>query len=326
VVGCGDGGRRGWGKARLEAEVGTTWAAIRADIEGWHEEATSPPGGLLAEPQLPRTSAAIQRIRYLLAQQRTRRVRAANADDPAIEAPYREAERVLAAAGQRLREAYDNVLAEAERLPTPPRGFDLDRPNRLAAAAERSLAGTPHLAPVLARARTLDARWRADADDTMAVHQDLYDRLRAEADAAWPAILAATGARADFDPDAPPGPARAVLLRGVYNRSGWDFADYDFAMRFAGVPIGGHYDPHVLRALENAWYGLKLDVDDRTPWDVIAVVEGPGKIGEHTIVTIRDRDTGLEIGTREEWHQVDCIRLRIIALHAGPVAVGPTTR
>jgi hypothetical protein len=114
-----------------------------------------------------------------------------------------------------------------------------------------------------------------------------------------------------------------VLLRGVRNRAGWDFNDCDFSMRVAGSPVGGWYEPHVRAALEHAWYALKLDVNDRIPWDVIGIVDGPGTIGQRTTVTVRSRETSLEIGKLEEWRPVDCVRLRIIALHAGPVAVGP---
>jgi hypothetical protein len=61
----------------------------------------------------------------------------------------------------------------------------------------------------------------------------------------------------------------------------------------------------------------------RITWDIIGVVEGPGKITQRTDVIVRDRSTGLEIGKIEQWPPTDCVRLRIIALQAGPVAVGP---
>ena len=58
-------------------------------------------------------------------------------------------------------------------------------------------------------------------------------------------------------------------------------------------------EAHVLAALEHAWDELKLDVNDRIPWDVIGVIEGPGKINERTIVTFKDQRTDLEIGKLE---------------------------
>jgi hypothetical protein len=94
-------------------------------------------------------------------------------------------------------------------------------------------------------------------------------------------------------------------------------------MKHQGVVLGGVWEPHVLGALEYAWYELKLDVNDRITWDVIAVVEGPGSIGERTERIVREAGTGAELGKIEEWPGVDCLRLRIVGLHAGPVAVGP---
>ena len=68
-------------------------------------------------------------------------------------------------------------------------------------------------------------------------------------------------------------------------------------------------------------FGQKLDVNDRIPWDVIAVVEGPDKIGIRTRVTLKDRSSGATLGELEEWPPIDCVRVRIIGLHAGPVVV-----
>jgi hypothetical protein len=79
----------------------------------------------------------------------------------------------------------------------------------------------------------------------------------------------------------------------------------------------------VLAALEHAWYDLKLDVPDRLPWDVIAVIDGTGTVGVRTQVTLRDRVSGMKLGEIEEWPRADCVTMRIIGLHAGPVAVGP---
>jgi hypothetical protein len=311
-----------WGKATRDAEVGTSWDAIRTDVAGWQAEADTPVAGLLDEPTMPKTRSAIQRIRFLLDDPATPRLRAERAGDPAIEEAYREAEETFDCAGAQLNAAYALLLDEAEKFPTPMRSVELDKPGRLARAAEAALDGTPYRGPIVARARELDARWKAEIAALTQGRQELYDRLSAEAGAAWPAIVEATGAVAGLDPRDPSSRGRTVLLTGVYNRAGRDFADYDFATRLGGTPVGGNYDPQVLRALEEASYDLSLIVDDRTPWDIVAVVEGPGTIGQRTIVTLRDRDTKQEIGTVEEWRPTDCVRLRIIALHAGPVAAG----
>lgn len=312
-----------WGKALLELLVDTSWDAIRVDIAGWQGEADTLVAGLLDEPDMPKTRSAIQRIRFLLEDAPMAGSPASHAVDPATGAAYREAAEVLDCAGAQLSAAYTTVLDEAEKIPTPTRSVELDRPDRLARAAEAALRGTPYQGPIVARARELDARWKAEVAALTHGRQELSDRLSAQAALAWPAIVAATGAVAGLDPLDPAARGRAVLLAGVYNRAGWDFADYDFATRLAGTPVCGNYDPRVLRALEQAWYELDLDVTDRLPWDVVAMVEGPGTIDQRTIVTVRDRDTNLEIGKLEEWRRTGCVRLRIIGLRAGPVAAGP---
>ncbi len=314
-----------WGKAELDAEVARGWTAIAADIAGWEDESDAD-AAPLAEPRLPRTRLAVQRIRHLLTDPETVAARVQHADDEELQATYRTAEGVFEAASAKLHWAYNQVLDAAEQMETPMRPYELGRPSMLAGAAEAALAGTRYQETVVDRARALDERWKADVAAVMQARQELYDRLAAEAAEAWPGIVAALGPREDFDPHEPGTHGRLVLLSGVHNRAGWDFDGraYDFAMRLSGMPLGGAYEPHVLRALEHAWYELKLDVNDRIPWDVVAVVEGPDTIGQRTTVTLRDKDTNLEIGKLEEWPAVACVRLRVVALHAGPVAVGPT--
>ena len=114
-----------------------------------------------------------------------------------------------------------------------------------------------------------------------------------------------------------------IRLDRVYNRCGWDFGSraYDFAVRVDDVVLGGSHAPHVVNALEHAWYELKLDVNDRIRWDVIGVHEGPDTIEIRTTVTLRDKASGAKLGELEEWRPSDCIRIRIIGLHAGPVIV-----
>ena len=308
-----------WGKAVLDAEVGNSWKFIADAIAGWEQEVAQARD--LAEPDLPKTRLAIIRIGALLAAPETKQIRADNPDDDTIQATYRTAEQVFEAASKKLYAAYLHMLDAADQLPTPLRRLELDRPTHLAGGIEYAFANTRFAEPVLARIHALDARWKAEVAAIMKARQELYDELAIAADAAWPAIVSALKP-ASFDPSHVRG--TTVLLQGVYNRAGWDFGDYNFAMRADGVPIGGDYEPHVLKALEHAWYELKLDVSNWITWDVIAVIDGPGKIGERTIITLKNKDTNLEIGKLEEWRPIDCIKLRVIALHAGPVAVGPS--
>ncbi len=92
-----------------------------------------------------------------------------------------------------------------------------------------------------------------------------------------------------------------------------------------GKPAVGPFvagNPYINKALDHAVYELKLRVDDHERWDLVGVVLGPGSISERTKRTIR---RGMDTETIEEWLPIGCLRLRIIALRAGPVAVGPHT-
>ena len=311
-----------WGKARLDESVVNSWSVVEAAIAGWDEE-TDTDDRALVSPELPKTRMAIQRIKYLLADPETKKIRDENKGDPKIESTYSRAEQIFEAAAAKLNAAFNASIESGEKLETPLNRFVLDRPGHLAYDVEQALAGTPHAAATAARARTLDDRWKAEVAAIMKARQELCDKLTVEADAAWPAIDAGLNAAA-FDPErAKPG--AVVRLAGVYNRCGWDYSgrQYDFAVCLDETVIAGAFEPHIVKAIEHACYELKIEVSDRMTWDVIGVVVGPGKIGERTEVVLRDKFTNFEIGKLEEWPLIDCVKIRITALHAGPVAVGP---
>ncbi|HYE17575.1 MAG TPA: hypothetical protein VEA69_03970 [Tepidisphaeraceae bacterium] len=312
-----------WGKAQVDAEVGSGWEYIQKDIAGWEAETVDPKAQPLDFPRLAKTESAIRRIRFWLDDKRTKEIREANKGDAVLTKTYTDAEATLTQAAAKLSMAYNAVLDAAEKMPTPMRRFETDRPSQLAYAADEAFRGTKHHATDVARAKKLDDRWKAELAAIMKARQELYDKLAKEADINWPGIAARTGAKDGIDPKTAQ-PGQVVQLKAVYNRSGWDFGrDFDFIVRINGVPVAGNYDPHVLKALEHAWYELKLDVNDRITWDVVGVVEGNAKVGQRVTVTLRDKDTRLEIGKIEEYRPEDCVKIRITALHAGPVAVGP---
>lgn len=313
-----------WGKAQVDASVGNDWSSIQRDIAGWEQETVPADARPLETPNLPKTATAIRRIGWWLDDPKTKETRAENKGDATLEATWAEAERTRAAAAEKLSKAFNDVLAAAEKMETPMRSFDLDRPNLLAVDAENLFAGTPHMQANIARARKLDDRWKAEVAAIMKQRQELYDKLAGEAESKWQDIVSALSPESSFDPGDASMKGKTVLLSGVYNRSGWDFArDYSFAMRINGLAVGGDYEPYILKALEHAWYELKLDVNDRIPWDVVGVVLSPGQIGRRVTVTLKDKDTNREIGKIEEHRPEPCVRLKIIALHAGPVAAAP---
>ncbi|MER6434078.1 hypothetical protein ABT272_41265 [Streptomyces sp900105245] len=301
---------------------------------GWHDEtfayASSYPFGT-PHIQLHHTYTAAADPRLLLEDPEIKKIFDDNVDDPQIMRTFRELDEDHETALAKVAATYHSILDELEKLPTPMRFEDRLRPEGFVASAEKDFHETAHFDSVVSRARALDERFKAEYIAIIAAQQDLWDRLVTEGNATWPAIVTSTGACVDVDPTTSDAHGRTVLLQDVYNRSGWEYAGFDFATQWQGVPIGGDYDPHVLEALEHAWYQMKFTnavsadvpaVNDRISWDVIAVVVGPGKIKERTTVEKAEVSTGRTWG-EEQWPAVDCIQLRIIGLHAGPVAVGP---
>jgi hypothetical protein len=320
-----DAGLRDWERAATRRRAADWWESARQDIAGWRDEALDAAPPSLYSPNLPLTDHAVRRLRSLLEDADAVRLRADHPHDEAIQATFRAAGAALSAAAAKLAAGFERILAHAEAMPAPMREEDLQQTVHLAAAARSMLEGTGRAEPVLARVAALEQRWRDEYDREMAARVALFEKLSAEADAAWPGIVAAAGATVPGDAGLDATEGRPVLLSGVYNRCGWEWSgrEYGFAARHGGIVLAGVYEPHVLAALEHAWYELKLDVNDRIAWDVLAVPDGPGTIGERTQRTLRAAGTGAELGTVEEWPPVPCLRLRVVGLHAGPVAVGP---
>jgi hypothetical protein len=272
---------------------------------------------------MPQTRLAIRRVHnYLHDDTYVQRSRDENPGDAVIAAIDREAEQLLEAAGTKMASAFGQVMDAAEKMETPVEDRWLrDKPEYLISSAESTFADTKFCEPVLARIRALDQRWKDELAGVHKSRENLGEKLSLEAAQKWPSIVAAIPTVSSFDPSSAK-PGDAVHLSGVYNRAGWDFdgSQYGFSMRFNGTPLGGIYESYINKALDHAAYELKLRIDDHKEWDLVGVVLGPGSIKERTKRTIR---RGMDTEVIEEWLPVDCLRLRIIALRAGPIVVGP---
>ncbi|KAH8897593.1 hypothetical protein GQ53DRAFT_884240 [Thozetella sp. PMI_491] len=314
-----------WAKAGIHEEFKRQWHMLRDDVQGWDQESLGPDAQPLEEPRMPQTRLAIRRIHYYLHKDTSvQRTRDENPGDLAIAAVDREAEELFEAAGTKMTSAFYHIIDAAEKMATP---FEdrwiRDKPSYLITSAQGTFEDTKFCEPVVARIQALDQRWKDELADVHKSRENLGEKLSLEATQKWPSIVAAIPTVSGFDPSSA-NPGDAVHLNGVYNRAGWDFDgnQYGFSMRFNGIPLGGLYEPYITAALDHAAYELKLQIDDHKKWDLVGVVLGPGSIKERTKRTIR---RGMETETIEEWLPVDCVRLRIIALRAGPVVVGPST-
>ena len=296
---------------------------IHDEVQGWEQESLRLDAQPLEEPNMPQTRLAIHRVHYYLhGDTSVQRTRNENRGDSVIASIDREAEQLLEAAGTKMASAFDHIMEAAEKMETPIQdSWVRDKPGYLITSARGTFQNTKFCEPVLVRIQALDQRWKDELAGVHEFRKNLGEKLSLEATQKWPSIVSDINTVPSFDPSSA-RPGDAVHLKGVYNRAGWDFDgnQYGFSMRFNGVPLGGIYEPYINKALDHAAYELKLTIDDHKEWDLVGVVLGSGSIKERTKRIIR---MGMDTETIEEWLPVDCLRLRIIALRAGPVVVGP---
>lgn len=311
--------------AGIYEEVRSGWKMLLNEVQGWEQESIRSDAQLLDPPDMPQTRLAIRRVNYYLhGDTYVQRTRDENPGDSVIAKVDREAEQLLEAAGTKMASAFYRITEAAEKIETPIGDRWLrEKPGDLISSARGTFEDTKFYKPVVDRIRALDQRWEDELTGAHDSRKKLGEKLSLEAIQKWPSIVAAISTVSYFDPSSA-RPGDVVHLQGVYNRAGWDFdgGQYGFSMRFNGVPLGGIYEPYVTEALDHAAYELKLTIDDHKEWDLVGVVLGPGSIKERTKRTIR---RGMNTEEIEEWLPVDCLRLRIIALRAGPVVVGPQT-
>lgn len=305
---------------QARARVNEAWRLEQDAVAGWEEEQHA---GGARTVEMPKSALALRRLSHFVADNELARIRAAHKADPGVQSPFTEAERIRDAAAVKLDSAYQATLAALESAARPANRIDLEAPGRLAAQARGDLEGTQYAEPHAARATALYERWQAEIAKDRAAREAKYQELSAVADAAWPAIAAAIKAEDGFDPSDAQSRGTTVRFNGIRNRIGWDFSGrYDFAMWVNDVPVVGNYDERLNAAVNEACGRAGLPLDEHTDWDVVFIVGGPGKIKQRFRVTVRDRNQR-ELGTIEEWRPVDCVMCSVIALRAGPVAVGP---
>ncbi|KAK6504529.1 hypothetical protein TWF481_006470 [Arthrobotrys musiformis] len=309
-----------WAKAGVHASVRREWQMIRDEVQGWEQEYVRPDGLALEEPSMPQTRLAIHRVDYYLhSDTSVQRTRDENPGDSVIAAVDKEAGELLEAVGSKMASAFYQILEVAEKM-DPPIGdrWLQDKPGYLVTSAQGTFQNTKFCEPVVERIRTLDQRWKDELENVHRAREDLGAKLSLEAIQKWPSVVSSIPSIVSYFDPSSAKPGDVVHLNGVYNRSGWDFDgnQYGFSMRFNGVPLGGIYEPYINKAFDHAAYQLKLTIDDHKEWDLVGIVLGPGTINERTKRTIR---MGMYTEEIEEWLPIGCLRLRIIALRAGPV-------
>ncbi|KAK0624273.1 hypothetical protein B0T14DRAFT_428801 [Immersiella caudata] len=315
-----------WGKDELHKEARREWDSNESTFTGWESETFSfSPSSPLDEPDLRLTRLGIYRTKYYLFEDTTvQRTRDENPSDPVITDLTTTATTLLKTLCSKLADAYNTVLSHAETLPAPIEDQYLrSKPTFLLTAAENIFSQTPLYDAVVGRIKSLISKWDSEIAAIEKSRVDLCHRLTVEGVDKWPSLISSVPFVdiATFDP-ATAQPGSYIHLQSVYNRQGWDFGgEYGFSMRYQGVPIGGWYEEEIVKAMEHAAYGLKLKVDDHEAWDVVGVIMGKGTIKERMKRLVR-YGSGYEEEV-EEWVGVECLRVRVVGIRAGPVVVAP---
>jgi len=296
-----------------------------AEVVGWEKEAGgNPEARLLETPNMPKTRRAIKNCQWFLKDDKNIKIRSENPNNTEIQAIFKSAEEMQEAAACQMKAVYEKLLDSAEKVDTPMNQFDRQNTMHFSSSIKSSLDNTKYEEPLVKRTTQLAEKWETAVNAINKSREELCEKMSKEASLEWPHIVAKTKAVAFDGSGGAPKSGSVVLISGHRNRCGWDWSgrEYGFAARVGGQLVAGLWEPYVFKALEHAWYTLKIQTSDRIPWDLVGVVEGPGSIGERTERILRDKNNA-EVAKLEEWPPVPCLRVRVIALHAGPVAVGP---
>jgi len=314
-----------WAMQKMEEAFAAGWSFNSKYFEGWETEKLSADEAARGRVEgLNKTTQAIRGTLYWLDNAETKRTAEQHKDNAVVTATLASARKTLDAATAKLDEGFNAVLGTLEKAPMPRQPADRYVAPQLMHNAEEWFAGTKYQAANVARAKALDDKWNAEVARLEKERLETLKTMTAAATAGWPAIAASLGADSSFNPRDPDRwKGKVVRIRGYYNRRSWDFdGQYGFAADVKGVPIGGEFSPQVAKAYQDVQEKSQWGVDDHSDWDVIAVVEGPGTIYRRVFTEWKDKDTREVLFKTETYVKEPCVRVRVIGVNAGPLAVG----
>lgn len=303
-----------------------SWEQAKEECAGWLEERVTMTWDAFAEARgehfgIPQTLKAVRALGRWV-EDTCSDVKSQYKDDAEVVALNGEGLGAWKEAAAKGAKAVTRILEDLENLRAPTDRREDDKPARLVREIEAGLADTPLMTGLRDRTAAVRNKWAETAQKYEDEGKALYVKLSAEAD--WPAIAQSIKAEEGFDPTKPDAwRGKTIRLDRVRNRSGWDFdGEHDFAMHIDGVAVAGNYEMKISNAMRDMVRRTRNSIDDHQDWDVIAVIEGTGTVKQrvHTEVWIEEKK---EKVTVESWNPFPCVTMRVIALHAGPVAVGP---
>ena len=322
------------GATQAADQLASYWKAQQEYFAGWEQEGQGPSWDEYTHHQneqtgnlnLPKTIEVLRRVGPWLKEDSVKTAADQYKDSPTVKATLADAHKTFDTAAKKLDDAFNKIFADAEKLPVPKDEFTRSKAGYLTDSADNWLKGTTYHDADVARGKKLTDQWHNAVEGAEAAKQATATKMTADATAAWPGIASSMKADDNFTPDKlEQYKGKTIHLTGS-NRCGWDYEPgaYRYARKINGMVVAGKYAPNVAAAVKTALSQTGQDLPDED-WDVYAVVEGPGKISERVSSEGKVKVDGQDVGTvTAEGHQtVDCTVVKIIAMHAGPVAVGP---
>jgi hypothetical protein len=319
-----DGYDAAWATANVEAAVVNRWKFTQQGFEGWDNESTAAGGRAFEKPKLPKTEQAARAIKQFLEEKETVDARQKQAQLPDAASAIAEADKTLADVQTKLDAAFNFWMDAAEKQPRPQgeTRFDIGAASDMGRWVDDYLAGSKYQTADAARAKKLDQRWQDELAALKQQHEDALKKMTADANDAWPKIASAIPAKEGFHPaDVASAKGKTYRFKAIRNRSGWDFdGRYDLVIWVDGQPVAGTYDAKIRKAFADAAHEIGDSVDDHIDWEIIAVIEGTGIVNRRFTTEVKDEHMNV-LGKVEGTHPMDCVRMKVIAVHAGPVAV-----
>lgn len=310
------------------SELERFWQQTEEGFRGWESETPriswdayfAAYGGGFADLTIPLTLRAVQDVPSFL-----ERTKMLQNDSPACRRVLDRAHSVHGTALAKLHEAFKTLADQADAAPNPSSEIALTQYRSIGYYVTTWFSNTPLFQANQQRVSSIIQKWEDAIFKREADGKALYAKLEAEALAKWPSILSSLPHEEGFEPhDWPQWKGKTVLLRGLWNRAGWDYMGFEWAETLRGKPLGGYYERNVTQAMDEAVRVTRQIIDDHKEWELLAVVEGTATIQKREHEEVMLPGSSQKVKT-ERWNPMECVRLRIVALRAGPVAVGPAS-
>lgn len=276
-------------KHKVVARIKEQWATLKKDYgAGWEAEQPLAAAEWLktsGEPNIGKTREFLGRVRDWEGYDFTKNALTKYADDADVKAIVAESTKVKQQATEKITKAIEGLIVESEKNPSE---RTYDRWKYFADSLERTLDGMPVKDDFVKRGKAIVKNWEDKVAAGQKARDELFEKLKTEAEAAWPAMAAKLPADADKpidpqailkNPDAHKG--KVFVIRNAYNRANWELAGggYDFALKIDGTPVAGNWSPAVGAAMDKAFEATGKGAPDRQ-FDAVCRVDGTCRVKE----------------------------------------------